>query len=91
MAATEERTHPDARRQKLRGMMNTLDRELTGLASDGGADARVTALRGAWKALTAELNLGPEPETQTCPTCGALAMGQATRCMECWSKLRDAT
>lgn len=83
------RTHPDARRSKLRGILSTLERELDGLVTDGGSTARVDALRIAWRDLSAELNLGPEPEIRTCPSCGALAMREATRCLECWSRLRE--
>jgi hypothetical protein len=89
--AASARTHPDARRSRIRAILAEHDRELDTLAAAGGADAPVAALRASFLRLTAELNLGPEPETRTCPTCGALAMRAATRCMECWARLREPT
>jgi hypothetical protein len=81
------RQHPDARRQRLRGIMGALDRALGALSAGAAAPAHADLLRVIQRELVAELNLGPEPEVITCPSCGAIAMRGATRCMECWGKL----
>lgn len=74
------RLHPDARRSRLRAIMDRLARGLDGMSADGEA-------RSAWRELTAALDLGPEPEVRDCPNCNAIAMRQATICSECWHPL----
>src|SRR5687768_14561323 len=79
--------HPDARRSNLRTLGARVDLQLDRLATHPTADAEVIELRTAWQDLFGALQLGPEPETRTCPSCGALAMRAATRCGHCWATL----
>jgi len=73
--------HPDPRRHKLRGLVQTLERELEALPGD--RDAAKLACAG----LVAALDLGPEPEVRACPKCGTLGMLGASRCGHCWAHL----
>ena len=71
------RTHPDAYRSNLRGILARIERELPD----------TPLLQDAWHELGAALALGPEPETRICPACGAIVMREATRCGHCWRSL----
>jgi hypothetical protein len=75
-------THPDARRSRLRAMMTEVELAMTASGTEG--------MRPAWDRLVAALDLGPEPDVRTCPSCGAIAMRAATLCGHCWSPLTPA-
>jgi len=77
---------PDGRRSQLRSLLTQLDRAIVGLhpSSDGAA---VHQVEDAASALTAMLDLGPEPHVVACPICGRLGMSGATRCGFCWTAL----
>jgi hypothetical protein len=80
--------HPDQRREQLRSIVGDLDRELTAVTSEGKTgSAALEVLHGRWRALVDALDLGPSPETRTCPRCGATGMRMATRCGHCWVQL----
>ncbi|MCA9677195.1 MAG: hypothetical protein H6709_13820 [Kofleriaceae bacterium] len=71
--------HPDAKRSRLRGLIAKFDQELTG--------TEPAPMVAAWQNLVAALDLGPEPEVKTCPTCGAIGLRNASRCGHCWAHL----
>lgn len=72
-------TQLEDKRSRLRTLVGTVDAAVT--ADDGAAT------RTAWKELVTALDLGPVPETRTCPKCGGIGMRAATRCGHCWVAL----
>ena len=46
-----------------------------------------SAVRGRWDAVVALLAMEPARQLRRCPTCGGVAMSDATRCMDCWNEL----
>jgi hypothetical protein len=69
----------------LRSIVENLDREMSRLLAQPGADT--TELLSTWAELVEFLALGPAPELRECPFCGSPGMRGATRCGTCWKKL----
>ncbi len=81
---------PDPARTALRAAVAAVDRALREPRAPEGSSEQETwasSLDAAWNDLVALLALGPEPEYRQCPTCGALAMLDATVCGYCWTEL----
>ena len=75
--------HPDERRSRLRTMVAAIDEAMEGGGTSG-------SLKDAWKRLVTTLDLGPEPEVRTCPSCQGIGMRAASRCGHCWVTLPQA-
>ena len=81
---------PQATRSRLRAIVSTLEREISRLPAESGADGNSSppsALTTAFTDLVQELALGPEPELRECPVCKHKGMRAATVCGYCWTKL----
>jgi hypothetical protein len=85
MADERETTRPgfdgsDVERERLRAVVATIDREMSGASTTG-------ALSASWAELVKLLGLGPAPDVRECPSCHRSAMRAATLCGYCWTKL----
>ena len=81
---------PQATRSRLRVIVSTVEREISRLPGQAGADGSSTppsALAAAFADLVQELALGTEPELRECPVCKHMGMRAATLCGYCWTKL----
>lgn len=85
---------PEITDPKTRSMMRVLMREIEGDLNAGLGEltspeqnTRWSRMQGAWAKLAAILDLGPEPETRACPTCGKPTRVDARRCGYCWRSL----
>lgn len=77
---------------RLRPMVESVDRDLSRLVLRQGADSPETAaLLTSWAQLVEVLALGPAPELRACPHCGSIGMRAATRCGVCWNRLVPPT
>jgi hypothetical protein len=77
-------------RSQLRVLIANIDQRLSVFATQETSresKAPLEELLPFWKKMVGLLDLGPEPEVRTCPTCGYFAMRAATRCSYCWTKL----
>src|SRR5688500_7664216 len=70
---------PDGRRSRLRSLLRQVELAILPLRSARGGPA-LRDLDDCLGALTAALDLGPEPATAPCPVCGRLGMTGATIC-----------
>jgi hypothetical protein len=81
---------PQATRSRLRSIVSAIEREISSLPGQTGADGSSSppsALAAAFTDLVQELALGPEPELRECPVCKHMGMRAATVCGYCWTKL----
>jgi hypothetical protein len=74
---------------RLRALVESVDRELTGTFSRG-AEAEAPRLAEAWQRLVSGLALGAAPELRRCPFCARRVPAVATRCRYCM-KSSEAT
>lgn len=75
---------------RLRNLVASVGKEIENSRaplSPGQGKPPKTALEMTWSRLVEMLDLGAEPEMQTCPNCKALCMQGATRCSQCWHSL----
>ena len=75
-------SYGDKSLSSLRSLVAVMDRELAAMTPASSHE-----LRGAWEAMVKVLALGPEPQLRECPTCHAMGMRAASKCMGCWSSL----
>lgn len=72
---------------KTRQLLHNIESEITRLRGVETAPAvDWSHLLAAFNDLTADMALGPEPETRPCPACGRLGRRNATVCGYCWTK-----
>jgi hypothetical protein len=76
---------PDNERARLRGLVATIDREISRLPRS--ATDATDGLIVSWAELVKVLALGPAPEVRECPVCKHIGMLEATLCGYCWTKL----
>jgi hypothetical protein len=75
---------------RLRVLVEAVGEEvgrLTAGAVPGESAPPKNALDLAWSRLVGLLDLGSEPEMQTCPNCKAQCMRRATLCGNCWTRI----
>lgn len=80
---------------RLRALVTAVGEEIGRLpvpvtSTEGEGPAPKTALETVWSRLVDTLDLGAEPEMQTCPHCQNLCMAGARRCGHCWASLPPA-
>jgi hypothetical protein len=77
-------------RVRLRAIVATIDRELSGLSREAPPADRhqsESVLKASWGELVELLALGVAPEVRECPACQHLCRWNATLCGHCWAKL----
>ena len=77
-------------RVRLRGVVATIDRELSRLALEappGDHREAEQGLMASWAQLVEILALGIAPEVRECPVCTHVCMRAATLCGHCWTRL----
>jgi len=72
----------DPPRSKLRTLAARVEQHVSELSAGNGA-AGMSDLGVAWRALSKELALGPEPVLRGCPHCARRIPCEATRCRYC--------
>jgi len=80
-------------RVRLRGVVATIDRELSRLALEAPPGDHREAERGlmaSWAQLVEILALGMAPEVRECPVCKHVCMRAATLCGHCWTRMTPA-
>jgi hypothetical protein len=86
--SSQQFSHPDAARSRLRATVARIERELALLPRHVTTDETPTDdLAASWADLVGQLALGPEPEVRECPVCKHIVMRAATLCGYCWTKL----
>jgi hypothetical protein len=80
-------------RLRLRGIVSTIDRELSrlSLAAKPDPDESNRGLMASWAQLVELLALGLAPEVRDCPVCQHVCMRAASRCGHCWAHLAPST
>lgn len=73
----------DLKTTELLALIARIDTEL---AAPSG-DASLATLRASWAQMTKLMALEAAPELRACPTCKAIGIAAATRCMSCWTTL----
>lgn len=79
----------DAQRSRLRTILSRLHAEIGAHDAAHGAE-RSKGIRASLAELVTALDLGDEPATRDCPTCGEVCMAEAKICSNCWVKLPRA-
>ena len=69
----------------IRTLVDAVTRDLSRLQADHREAS--SALVNSWAALVAWLDLGPARQVRSCPSCGRIAMLEATTCGYCWVHL----
>lgn len=77
-------------RVRLRAVVATIDRELSGLSREAPPADRhqsESVLKASWGQLVELLALGVAPDVRECPACRQVCMRAASLCGHCWAKL----
>jgi hypothetical protein len=76
----------DARRSRVRTLLGRVRAALETHDATHGPDP-TKGLRESFADLVTALDLGDEPVTRDCPSCGSSCMEKAKICSNCWVKL----
>jgi hypothetical protein len=79
---------------RLRSLVEAVGKEVSRVTPGAAAVENSTPkadLDLAWSRLVGLLDLGTEPEMQTCPTCKGQGIKGATLCGNCWTSIPAST